>query len=190
MGVFEDVLAFVAAHYAVLIASTVPAHLLYNRFRRHLRSIPGPPLAGFSDLWRFLDALIAKPHKTHIDLHRKYASTVVRVGPNVVSVSNPAFIPTIYGLNSGYNKTPFYNMFVLPANRQFTRSLFTTRDEKYHQKYKRPIASAYSMSTLVEFEPFVDSTTKFFMSRLDEFVESGAAFNIGMWLQMYAFDVV
>ncbi|RSM08509.1 hypothetical protein CDV31_008146 [Fusarium ambrosium] len=84
----------------------------------------------------------------------------------------------------------FYDMFVLPYHGEYTRSLFTTLDEKYHQVYKRPIASAYSMSTLVEFEPFVDNTTKLFMQRLDELADSGAGINFGTWLQMYAFDVV
>ncbi|RTE75813.1 hypothetical protein BHE90_009741 [Fusarium euwallaceae] len=96
----------------------------------------------------------------------------------------------VYGLTSGFTKTRFYDMFVLPYHGEYTRSLFTTLDEKYHQVYKRPIASAYSMSTLVEFEPFVDNTTKLFMQRLDELADSGAGINFGTWLQMYAFDVV
>lgn len=173
-----------------LLLSLLFGHFAYNKLHRHLYSIPGPPLAGFSNLWRFWNALTAVQHDTHIELHRKYKSSVVRVGPRVVSVSDPKFIPQIYGLTSGYTKTTFYDMFVLPCNGEFTRSLFTTLDEKYHQTYKRPIAGAYSMSTMVEFEPFVDSTTKLFMTRLDEFANSRAELNLGVWLQMYAFDVM
>ena len=73
---------------------------------------------------------------------------------------------------------------------QFTPSLFTTLDEGYHAKYKKPIANAYSMSTLVEFEPLIDSTTELFMTRLDEFATAKRICNFGQWLQMYAFDVM
>lgn len=177
-------------YYIPLLLSALLGHFIYNKLRRHVYSIPGPPLAGFSNLWRFWNVITSVPHDTHISLHRKYKSSVVRVGPRVVSVSDPNFIPQIYGLNSGYTKTAFYNMFVLPYNGQYTRSLFTTLDEKYNQTYKRPIASAYSMSTMVEFEPFVDSTTALFMTRLDEFVKSKAPLSFGVWLQMYAFDVM
>ena len=93
-------------------------------------------------------------------------------------------------LKLGFTKTRFYDMFVLAYQGQFTRSLFTTLDENYHQTYERPIANAYRMSALVEFEPFVDTTTHLFMRRLDEFVSSGAPSNFGVWLQMYAFDVM
>ena len=190
MASVEIFQSYVALYYKQLLLVLFFGHFIYNKLRRHVYSIPGPPLAGFSNLWRFWDALTAVQHDTHINLHRKYKSSVVRVGPKVVSVSDPTFIPRIYGLNSGYTKTAFYNMFVLPLNGQYTRSLFTTLDEKYHQTYKRPIAGAYSMSSIVEFEPFVDSTTKLFMTRLDEFVESKTQLNFGVWLQMYAFDVM
>jgi cytochrome P450 len=52
------------------------------------------------------------------------------------------------------------------------------------------------MSTLVEFEPFVDSTTELFLSRLEELYVSShsgnpaVVCNLGKWLQYYAFDVI
>ena len=52
------------------------------------------------------------------------------------------------------------------------------------------------MSTLVEFEPFVDSTTELFLSRLAElYIPSDSArpaviCDLGKWLQYYAFDVI
>lgn len=163
---------------------------LRNKYQPGIYSIPGPTLAGFSNFWRFWDALTRIPHDTHIRLHRQYNSPLVRVGPRSVSFSDPEWIPKVYGLTSGFTKTRFYDMFVLPYRGEYTRSLFTTLDEKYHQTYKRPIANAYSMSTLVEFEPLVDSTTRLLLQRLDEFVESKSVVDLGVWLQMYAFDVM
>ena len=66
-----------------------------------------------------------------------------------------------------------------------------TVDESQHAAMKRPIAQAYSLSTLVEFEPFIDSTTAVLFSRLDElFAGSGKVCDLGEWLQFYAFDVI
>lgn len=46
------------------------------------------------------------------------------------------------------------------------------------------------MSTVTEFEPFVDSTTQTLFARLDELSEKGCVFDISTWLQYckaYAF---
>lgn len=72
--------------------------------------------------------------------------------------------------------------------------LFSTTDEKYHAKFRKAISSAYSMSTLVQFEPLVDSTTAKFLQELSErHADRGNADGIcdlGAWLQYYAFDVI
>lgn len=70
-------------------------------------------------------------------------------------------------------------------------ALFATQDESLHRFLKRPIASTYSMSNLVTFEKYVDSTMKVFFEQLDQrFVRSGRVCNFGLWLQMFAFDVI
>lgn len=117
-------------------------------------------------------------------------SHFVRIGPRVVSISDPTLIPTIYGINSGFTKTEFYTLSMLPFEGTFMPSLFNTRDERYHSMCKKPIANAYSMSNMVEFEPLVDSTTSLLMTKLDGFATSDVSFDLGVWLQMYAFDVM
>ena len=173
MAWFTDVIAFLSLNWKVLLSLVVVVHFLRNKLRPTLYSIPGPRAAGLTNLWLFRDALPNVQHDTHIHLHKKHNSPLVRIGPRVVSFSDPEWIPKVYGLTSGFTKTRFYDKFVLPYRGQYTRGLFTTLDENYHSIYKKPIANAYSMSTLVEFEPLVDSTTSLFMQRLDEFVEAG-----------------
>jgi hypothetical protein len=47
------------------------------------------------------------------------------------------------------------------------------------------------MSALVQYEPFVDSTTELFLSQTEKlYADSGAACNFSRWLQFYAFDVI
>lgn len=69
-------------------------------------------------------------------------------------------------------------------------NLFSTRDEKYHRDQKRPVANAYSMTSLLELEDAIDSCTRIFVSQLRNFVDRKASVDLGMWLQYYAFDVV
>lgn len=190
MALFDVAKQMFLEHWLRAAITLFLIKLLLNKYGRKLNTIPGPFLAGFTDFWRFLDCLVSTPHETHINLHRRLNSSLVRIGPRTVSVSDPDLIPKIYGLNSGFTKTEFYTLHMLSYHGQFTPSLFTTLDEGYHAKYKRPIANAYSMSTLVDFEPLIDSTSALFMSRLDEFCESGKTCDFGKWLQMYAFDVM
>ena len=69
--------------------------------------------------------------------------------------------------------------------------IFGTRDENIHRIMKRPIANIYSMSHLVSFEYYVNSTMGYFFERLDElFVGNGTPFDFGHWLHLFAFDVM
>jgi cytochrome P450 len=69
-------------------------------------------------------------------------------------------------------------------------NLFSTRDEMFHREQKRPVANAYSMTSLLELEPAVDSCTEIFINQLARFANSKKPVDLGMWLQYYAFDVV
>jgi hypothetical protein len=64
-------------------------------------------------------------------------------------------------------------------------------DENRHAKLKRAIAHAYAMSSVVDFEPLVDSTSGAFMRAMSErFADTGLECHLDEWLQMYAFDIM
>ncbi|KAI9871246.1 MAG: hypothetical protein M1823_008505, partial [Watsoniomyces obsoletus] len=73
-------------------------------------------------------------------------------------------------------------------------TLFTSTDEAFHAKLRRSVNNAYAMSSLVQFEPLVDSTIKEFLRqlRVRNTSQSGvdAIFDFGEWLQYFAFDVI
>ena len=70
-------------------------------------------------------------------------------------------------------------------------SLFSTTSEPFHAQLRRSVNSAFSMSTLIQYEPFVDSTTELFLSQTEKlYADTGAACNFSRWLQFYAFDVI
>ncbi|KAK1764032.1 cytochrome P450 [Phialemonium atrogriseum] len=169
--------------------------LLGNRVRAcykpGLRSLPGPFIASVTNLWRLVDVARGNHHDTLINLHRKYQSKLVRIGPNAVSVADPEAVRIIYGLKSGFIKTDFYTVQQSLSQGRPLENLFNTRNEDFHAAIRRPIANAYSMTTLLKYEPFVDTTSRVFLQRLNElYGDTGKACDLGTWLQYYAFDVI
>ena len=64
-------------------------------------------------------------------------------------------------------------------------------DEADQSKARRGIAHNYSLSTLVDYEPLVDSTMATFFKQLDErFADTGDVCDFSKWLQFFAFDVI
>jgi Cytochrome P450 len=155
-----------------------------------LRHIPGPFIAALTNFPRFRWVLKGDAHKTHVALHRKYGP-LVRFGPNMVSVSDAAEIPNIYGFNGKYRKSDFYWVLSFYVKGKAIPGLFATQNEEVHRLLKRPIAGIYSMSNLVSFEFYVDSTIREFFKQLDSrFVQTREVCDFGKWLQMFAFDVI
>ncbi|KAF2139705.1 uncharacterized protein K452DRAFT_231839 [Aplosporella prunicola CBS 121167] len=186
----ELVLPLLARYWPAVLAVLVVLRLLRNKYNRGLNQYPGHWAAAYSDLWRFFDVLGRAPEKTHIALHRKYGD-VVRLGPNVLSFSDPKAIKTIYGLNKGMTKSDFYPIQQAVAKGRRLPSLFSSVDENYHAKYRRCVNGAFAMSSLVSYEPLVDSTTDVFLERTQElFASTGKTCNFNQWLQFFAFDVI
>ena len=71
------------------------------------------------------------------------------------------------------------------------QSLFSTKDEDYHAKYRRCVNNAFSMSSLVGYEPLVDSTMNAFIEQTRQrYADTGRSCKFSKWLQYFAFDVV
>lgn len=70
-------------------------------------------------------------------------------------------------------------------------SLFSTTDNDFHSQFRRCVNSAFSMSALVQYEPFVDNTTKIFLKQTENiYVGNPDGCDFTRWLQFYAFDVI
>jgi len=153
--------------------------------------IPGPLFAKFTDLHRFLSVYRRNPHNEQLDLHKQYRgqSDIIRLGPNTVSVCGPSYIQQIYAIDKKLPKSDFYATFQNIVNGRRAASLVAVTDEQVHAKMKRLVANAYALSTLVEFEPLVDSTTHVFLDVLQERFagQKGKVVDLGEYLQFYAF---
>jgi len=160
---------------------------LQSRYRHDLRKLPGPFLASFSNIDRIWSVLREDQMDYHLSLHRKYGR-LVRVGPNHVAVSDGNAISQIYGITTKFIKSDFYVPFDPKTPAGMIQTMFSARDESVHKEIKRPVANAYSMSTMRELEPMNDACSEIFMRKLEGMV--GADVDFGKWLHWYAFDVI
>ncbi|KAF2996518.1 hypothetical protein E8E13_006109 [Curvularia kusanoi] len=147
-------------------------------------------MAGFTNLYRLQRVLTGKAHLLDISLHRKYGS-VVRLGPNLVSIGDPLAIPTIYGITASLPKSSFYPVNFTYSNGKLIPGIFATTSDVLHRQMKRPIASFYSMTNILAYEPLVDDTIRVFVDQLQErYALTGTPCDLSDWLQYYAFDVI
>lgn len=186
------VLSLLAQHYILVLTSIFTLYFLRNYFYNGLNKYPGPTLAAFTDWWRFWDVYGQNSEKTHLALHAKHGD-VVRLGPNSLSFADPAALKTIYGLNKGFVKSDFYIVQQSVVQGHRLASLFSTTSEPFHAQFRRCVNSAFAMSALVQYEPFVDNTTKLFLSQTEKLFAASPKANVcdfTTWLQFYAFDVI
>ncbi|KAF4156803.1 hypothetical protein CNMCM6069_006325 [Aspergillus lentulus] len=124
-------------------------------------------------------------------MHEKYGP-VVRIGPNVVCVSDPEYISTIYPVREGFPKSDFYRV-----QQPYTRkdgavaAIFNTQDEALHKMLRKPVAHLYSMTNVISLESTVDQVLEILFQQLDaRFAETGHVCDLGSWLQFFAFDTM
>ena len=90
---------------AVLATGLLLVFGCYVIFRSYLklRHIPGPFWARLTNIQRILWVRSGRAHVLHQHVHQQFGD-VVRFGPNMVSVSDPAAIATIYPTRTGIPK--------------------------------------------------------------------------------------
>jgi cytochrome P450 len=93
-----------------------------------------------------------------------------------------------------FTQSEFYPVQQALAKGVPLKTLFTSTDEVFHAKLRRAVSNAYAMSSLVQFEPLVDSAIREFLAQLRNryTTESGddQVVDFGEWLQYFAFDVI
>lgn len=178
------------ALWPAIITLTLLAIAFYYgsvRFRTGLRKLPGPWLASISDLDRIWSCAKGQQMFYHLALHQQ-CGPVVRIGPNHVSLSDCSLIPLIYSISTKFRKSDFYAMFDIKTPAGPTSTIFSVRDEAQHKAIRRPVANAYSLSSLKELEPMNDACSAIFLRKLEGL--AGRDIDLGTWLHWYAFDVI
>jgi cytochrome P450 len=171
----------------LLCITPVVITLSCNYFITGLGSIPGPLLARFSDLYRFVDACYGQHPQHIIELHQEYGP-VVRIGPRAISVSDPRAIDLVLGLKANLDKSDSVNPMMNPYNGEYLPMLIAAKNSKAHARIKRPIAGAYSMTTMLNFESTADEVISKLVSKLK--AHQGTRCSIGKWMEFFSFDFI
>lgn len=109
-------------------------------------------------------------------------------------IDDPDAGKIIYGFTTQFPKSAWYSTFATVD----VTNLFADRDVKHHIASRKLFQSAYSMSSLVSYEPYVRICGDLLEQRLTEFSNVKSTTNGGRptpldlthWLQCYAFDVI
>jgi benzoate 4-monooxygenase len=137
-------LTVAAALVAVIAYYTYPFFITYG----HLRDIPAPFPAQFTNWWLLYACRRGKRYLIVDEAHKKLG-TLVRIQPNHVSIADDEAIQVIYGHGNGFLKSEFYDAFV-----SIRRGLFNTRERAEHTRKRKMVSHTFAPKSIVQFEPY------------------------------------
>ncbi|OOF96477.1 hypothetical protein ASPCADRAFT_144945 [Aspergillus carbonarius ITEM 5010] len=152
------------------------------------RDIPGPVLARYTRLWYMWQMMKGDFQYTNIRLHQDHGK-IVRIAPGWYSLNDIDALKSIYAHGSRLIKSEWYEAWNFSPDPN-DHKLFSVRNIAHHSDARRKVASMYSMSAVVSYEPYVDDCIRRFCAQLDSFVKTGSMVDLGHWLQCFAFDTI
>ncbi|KAJ9165351.1 Cytochrome P450 [Coniochaeta hoffmannii] len=169
--------------FLVLAAAALAvAQLLAAAFK--LRGIPGPLMARLTDVWRFR-AMRSKGWSSRlVALHQRYGK-LVRIGPNHISVSDPAAIPIIYGTSPVWVKGPSYYGAATVSKGRTVPSIIAM-GEAQHTAVRKSAGRHFTTNSLLDYEPSIEAAT----ADLVRVLEAHPTTDIANYLQCFAMDVL
>lgn len=174
---------------------------IYQTLTSPLRNVPGPFLARFTRLWEIQAIRKHENAALNIALHEKYgllqtlpleeatlitAGPVVRLAPNRYSINDGEAAKVILGHHNAMDKSNFY----LPFGQPDVGNTFSEPSIAKHAKIRRPVAQLYSQTSLLSYEPFVDTCNAILLRRFEEYAQNEKVLDVRELLQFYAFDVI
>ncbi|KAE8154297.1 cytochrome P450 monooxygenase [Aspergillus avenaceus] len=172
-----DIPSLVMYHVLGIYASM----LIYRWGFHRLRQFPGPFLARLSKI--YLTIVTGKNMQAHegLDrLHKDYGD-YVRVGPNELSIVDPAAVNALYG-NQATSRGPWYNM-LGPLD-----GLGFTRDPVEHARTRKVVDQAFSSKAVASYEPVVSNCAAQFLHVIEK--QAGAPIDVSNLVRRYSYEVM
>ncbi|KAI4268747.1 MAG: hypothetical protein LQ337_007678 [Flavoplaca oasis] len=159
---------------------------------RSLRSVPGPPLARFSNLWLLYHTRRGRRYLAVDAAHKKYGP-LVRIQPDHVSVADPDAIPVVYSsTGGGWIKSHYYDAFV-----SISRALFSTRNRADYTRKRKVLSHTFNAKSVSQFEQYIASNiqelVKQWNNLSDKAARAGKAYaeiDALHWFNYAAFDII
>jgi hypothetical protein len=189
-----------------VVLIVVIVHTLRVIYQPGLRTLPGHWLASFSRLYKIFLVYDGRCPEKERAMHKKYGP-VVRTGPYHVSFSDPAAIPSIYGIARNFvkvssirllcsipyllflTKSDFYIPFGARHEGKAFNTIFSTRDTAFHKHLKVHVSQIFSLGSIRTLEPMVDECSDIFMRTMHQL--AGEKIDLGEWLHWFDyFDIL
>lgn len=114
----------------------------------------------------------------------------MRFGPNHLSLSDAKLVKTIYNVCVKFLKSNFYAVNDVIQGGHQIQNIFSTRSNKFHRRFVRPIQKIHSLNRILSLEPLADKTTSTYFRRPEgDFVDKkDKAGGLVQWMRYYAWD--
>jgi len=146
----------------LFVAGTLLSVSIYRLFLNPLNAIPGPYFARLTKFDIVIRNAKLDGHHQLAKLHQKYGK-FVRVGPNDISVSDPAGTQIISGPQSKCIKGQWYD------GDYPLESMHTTRDKAHHDRRRRVWAPAFSDKALRGYETRIKVYNDLLVKQINSF---------------------
>lgn len=137
------------------------AYLAYNRFFHPLAKVPGPFLASLTPLWLTWQGFNQRRPRLDLELHKRYGN-VVRISPNEIIFSNPAYFKQIYGAGTRFKKARFYEAPTDASQAESWNKLDMLPEMNITKLrvQKRYAGTVYSISNAKKHEHYIDNNIR------------------------------
>ncbi|KAI0379428.1 putative cytochrome P450 [Hypomontagnella monticulosa] len=126
---------------ALILILFVPIYRLYFH---PLRKVPGPLLGRTSSFFMYVVTYMGIEGQVLRYYHQKYNTSVLRISPNGLSISDSTSIQPIYVSGGGFLKDARYQNFNLGP----VASIFSSIDTPYRDTRAKPVAPLFALSRL------------------------------------------
>lgn len=169
----------------LLVALAIPCTLVYRLFLHPLAGFPGPFEARVSGLWRERRLWRGTWHEDILQVHERFGS-IVRIAPNELSVVDEHATKLLYGHGSKSVKARWYGTWDIGN----AEGIFSTRSKESHSFLRRRVSPAYSMTSMLQYEKYIQPCLDLMMSRFKYHADLGHTVDMSQWVSWLAFDVV
>ena len=168
---------------ASFIGGVFGSMVVYRLFFHRLRKYPGPAAARVTQWYHFTKIFKKMSHFREVDkMHSEYGE-YVRMGPNLLSISDPDIVNVVHGPSTTFNKGNWYE-----GGKPLT-TLHQMTDRAMHDKRRRHgWDKAFTTKSLRAYDPRLLKYTDQLMGQLR--ARAGSPVNASSWINYFAFDVM
>lgn len=114
------------------------------------------------------------------------AGPIVRVAPKEVSLADVDSLRTIYNIKETFLKTSWYGRLSISNE----RNVFSTDSKDYHRKVRRLLSAPLSETSLLRFQPLLNTRTDKLIDKMKEEAQSRGVIDVWKWNSFYASDLI